>query len=116
MNQVSINTNPLIPLRHSEKARRNFEIQRQELKRQRQQQIARNPYNDGYEFDPAADPRFVAAQRNKQAKELAKKLEKSTNTIEASNKISESAKKILKVVGANNIVKFTRSEETSSNV
>ena len=103
-------------MRHSEKARRNFEVQRQELKRQRQSQIARNPFNDGYEFDPAADPRFVANQRNKQAKELAKKLEKSSKTIEAANKISESAKKILKVVGVNNIVKFTRSEETSSNV
>ena len=103
-------------MRHSEKARRNFELQRQELNRQRQAQVARNPFTDGYEFDPASDPRFVAHQRNKQAKELAKKLEKSTNTIEASNKISESAKKILKVVGVNNIVKFTRSEETSSNV
>ena len=103
-------------MRHSEKARRNFELQRQELKRQRQQQANRNPYNDGYEFDPAADPRFVAAQRNKQAQELAKQLEKTSKTIEAANKISESAKKILKVVGVNNIVKFVRSEETTSNV
>ena len=103
-------------MRHSEKARRNFELQRQELKRQRQAQVARNPFNDGYEFDPAADPRFVAHQRNKQAKDLAKKLDKSRKTVEAANKISESAKKILKVVGVNNIVKFTRSEETSSNV
>ena len=87
-------------MRHSEKARRNFEIQRQELKRQRQQQIARNPYNDGYEFDPAADPRFVASQRNKQAKELAKQLDKSNKTIE----------------GSNNITPFTRTEENSVNV
>jgi len=117
MNQVSINLYPpFFTLRHSEKARRNFEVQRQELKRQRQSQIARNPFNDGYEFDPAADPRFVAAQRNKQAKELAKQLDKSRKTIEAANKISETAQKILKVVGANNIVKFVRSEEASSNV
>ena len=86
------------------------------MKRQRQQQAIRNPYNDGYEFDPAADPRFVAAQRNKRAQELAKQLDKANKTIEAANKISETAKKILKVVGVNNIVKFTRSEETSSNV
>ena len=87
-------------MRHSEKARRNFEVQRQELKRQRQQQAIRNPYNDGYEFDPAADPRFVAAQRNKQARELAKQLNKKNQTIH----------------GSNNITKFTRSEETSANV
>ena len=116
MNQVSINLYPLFTLRHSEKARRNFEQQRQELKRQRQQQIARNPYNDGFEFDPCCDPRHAAFLRNKQAKDLAKKLDKSRKTVEAANKISESAKKILKVVGVNNIVKFTRSEETSSNV
>ena len=73
---------------HSEKARQNIERQRQELKRQRQQQVARNPYNDGYEFDPCADPRFVAHQRNKQAKELAKKLEKTNKTIEGSNNIN----------------------------
>ena len=87
-------------MRHSEKARRNFELQRQELKRQRQSQIARNPFNDGYEFDPAADPRFVANQRNKQAKELAKQLNKNNQTIQ----------------GSNNITPFTRSEETSANV
>ena len=87
-------------MRHSEKARRNFEIQRQELKRQRQQQIARNPYNDGYEFDPAADPRFVAAQRNKQAQELAKQLNKKNQNND----------------GSNNITPFTRTEETSVNV
>ena len=87
-------------MRHSEKARRNFEFQRQQLKRQRQQQIARNPFNDGYEFDAAADPRFVAHQRNKQAKELAKQLNKKNQTIH----------------GSNNITKFTRSEETSANV
>ena len=75
-------------MRHSEKARRNFEIQRQELKRQRQQQVARNPYNDGYEFDPAADPRFVAAQRNKQAQELAKQLDKKNKSTDGSNNIS----------------------------
>ncbi len=103
-------------MRHSEKARRNFEQQKQELKRQRQLQANRNPYNDGYEFDPAADPRFVAAQRNKRAQELAKQLDKSRKTSDAANKISDTAKRILKVVGANNIVKFTRSEETSSNV
>ena len=106
----------LFTLQHSAKARRNIELQRQELKRQRQQQANRNPYNDGYEFDPAADPRFVAAQRNKRAQELAKQLDKSRKTIEAANKISDTAKKILKVVGTNNIVKFVRSEETSSNV
>lgn len=87
-------------MRHSEKARRNFEVQRQELKRQRQLQANRNPYNDGYEFDPAADPRFVAAQRNKQAKELAKQLNKKNQNID----------------GSNNITPFTRSEETSVNV
>ena len=74
---------------HSEKARQNIERQRQELKRQRQQQVARNPYNDGYEFDPAADPRFVAAQRNKRAQELAKKKQvNANNTIEGSNTIN----------------------------
>ena len=87
-------------MRHSEKARRNFELQRQELKRQRQSQIARNPFTDGYEFDPAADPRFVAHQRNKQAKELAKQLNKKNQTIQ----------------GSNNITPFTRTEETSANV
>ena len=101
---------------HSEKARQNIERQRQELKRQRQQQVARNPYNDGYEFDPAADPRFVAAQRNKRAQELAKELNTNNQTIEATNNISDTAKRILKVVGSNNIVKFTRSEESSVNV
>ena len=101
---------------HSEKARQNIERQRQELKRQRQQQVARNPYNDGYEFDPAADPRFVAAQRNKRAQEIAKELNTNNQTIKASNKISDTAKRILKVVGSNNIVKFTRSEESSVNV
>ena len=54
----------------------------------RQQQAERNPYNDGYEFDPCADPRFVAHQRNKQAKELAKKQDKTNKTIEGSNNIN----------------------------
>ena len=87
-------------MRHSEKARRNFEQGRQALKRQRQQQIARNPYNDGFEFDPAADPRFVAHQRNKRAQELAKELNTNNQTID----------------GSNNITHFTRSEESSVNV
>ena len=73
---------------HSEKARQNIERQRQELKRQRQQQVARNPYNDGYEFDPAADPRFVAAQRNKRAQELAKELETNKQSNDAANNIN----------------------------
>ena len=73
---------------HSEKARQNIERQRQELKRQRQQQAERNPYNDGYEFDPCADPRFVAHMRNKQAQELAKKQDKTNETIEGSNNIN----------------------------
>ena len=87
-------------MRHSEKARRNFEQQKQELKRQRQLQANRNPYNDGYEFDPAADPRFVAAQRNKRAQELAKQLNTNNQSID----------------GSNNITRFTRSEESSVNV
>ena len=87
-------------MRHSEKARLNIERQRQELKRQRQQQASRNPYNDGYEFDPCADPRFVASQRNKQAKELAKQLNKTNQTND----------------GSNNITRFTRTEENSVNV
>ena len=89
MNQVSIYFHTHFhALRHSEKARRNFENQRQELKRQRQQQAERNPYNDGYEFDPCADPRFVAHQRNKQAQELAKKSDQTNKTIEGSNNIN----------------------------
>ena len=85
---------------HSEKARQNIERQRQELKRHRQQQASRNPYNDGYEFDPCADPRFVAHQRNKRAQELAKELNTNNQTID----------------GSNNITQFTRSEESSVNV
>ena len=73
---------------HSEKARQNIERQRQELKRIRQQQAERNPYNDGYEFDPCADPRFVAHQRNKQAKELAKELETNKQSNDAANNIN----------------------------
>ena len=91
-------------MRHSEKARRNFENQRQDLKRIRQQQIARNPHNDGYEFDPCADPRFVAHMRDKRAKELNKN--KQNQSIDAANKI-------LKVIGANNIVKFIRTENAT---
>ena len=85
---------------HSAKARQNIERQRQELKRIRQQQAERNPYNDGYEFDPCADPRFVAHQRNKRAQELAKELNTNNQTID----------------GSNNITRFTRSEESSVNV
>ena len=92
-------------MRHSEKAGRNFENQRQELKRQRQQQIARNPYNDNYEFDPCADPRHVAHLRNKKAKELNK---------DKQIKSTDAANKILKVIGANNIVKFIRIENVTA--
>ena len=97
---------------HSEKARQNIERQRQELKRQRQQQAIRNPYNDGYEFDPCADPRFVAHQRNKQAKELAKKQAQPASK-KQQNQTTDAANKILKVIGANNIVKFIRTENVT---
>ena len=75
-------------MRHSEKARRNYELQRSRAKRQRDYQVNRNPHNDVYDFDPAADPRFVAAQRNKYAQEHAPQLNNENQSNDGSNNIS----------------------------
>ena len=70
---------------HSGKARRNYEVQKSRAKRQISYQQGRNPLTDGYEFDPAADPRFVAHMRNKQAQVVAKQTQQD---IDAANTIN----------------------------
>ena len=50
---------------HSDKARRNYEIQKSRAKRQISYQQNRNPLTDGFEFDAACDPRHAAFMRNK---------------------------------------------------
>ncbi len=70
---------------HSAKARRNYEQQKARAKRQRDLQLNRNPHTDGYEFDPAADPRFVAHMRNKAAQNAVKSNQVPTVTEAANN-------------------------------
>ena len=67
-------------------------------------QQGRNPNNDQYEYDACADPRHVAHLRNKQAQQARKKQQ---------NQSIDAANKILKVIGANNIVKFIRTENVT---
>ena len=75
-------------------------------------QQGRNPNNDQYEYDACADPRHVAHLRNKQAKELAKKQAQPASK-KQQNQTTDAANKILKVIGANNIVKFIRTENVT---
>ncbi len=80
---------------HSEKARRNYEEQRARAKRQRDYQLGRSTQTDWVEFDPAADPRFVAHLRNKAAAEAARN------------------KKVQDLDSTNTIKPFTRTEQTA---
>ena len=89
MEQVSIKHNVfIIQLRHSEKARRNYELQRTRAKRQINYQQGRNPQSDGFEFDSACDPRHAAFLRNKRAQEFAANAPKENQSNEGSNNIS----------------------------
>ena len=75
-----------------------------ERKRLISYQQGRNPNNDQYEYDACADPRHVAHLRNKQAQQASKKQQNQSN---------DAANKIIKVIGANNIVKFIRTENVT---
>lgn len=85
-----------IQLINSGKARQNYQQNAADLRRTISNQKARSPFTDGFEFDPLADPRFVADCRNKRAKELAKLQPQTTN-----NETND---------GINTITPFVRSE------